>query len=112
MDSSTLIQENGRDCIIKGVGDVRENVKITYDYPILSKEAVILVEEPYIYKDNSGNDVDANNSVFIFASLNGENNRSFTDGGGDPNDPKVTVTKTWYSVQILQRKDCQDPGHL
>ena len=104
--------ENGRDCIIKGVGDVRENVKITYDYPILSKEAVILVEEPYIYKDNSGNDVDANNSVFIFASLNGENNRSFTDGGGDPNDPGGNSDQNLVFYTNIAKKDCQDPGHI
>ena len=35
---------NGRDAIIKGVGSVREDVKVTFDYPVLSKESVLLLE--------------------------------------------------------------------
>ena len=78
---------NGRDCIIRGIGDVREDVKVTYKFPVLSEESAILIEEPYIYQDADGNNVDGDNRVFILASLHGENNTSFTDGGGDPNDP-------------------------
>ena len=103
---------NGRDCIIKGIGDVREDVKVTYKYPVLSEEATILIEEPYIYQDADGNNVDGDNRVFILASLHGENNTSFTDGGGDPNDPGGNSDQNLVFYTNMAKRDCQQPGHI
>ena len=103
--------ENGRDAIIKGVGTVREDVKITYKYPVISTESVLAVEESYIYQDSEGNDVDGNNRVFIIASTNGENNLSFADGGGTEDSGGNSDQNIVFYTNIA-KKDCSSPGHL
>ena len=103
---------NGRDTIIQGVGDVREDIKLTYKYPVLTEESILMVEEPYIYQDADGKDVDDENRVFILASTNGENNRSFTDGGGDPANPGGNSDQNLVFYVNMAKRDCSEPGHI
>ena len=103
---------NGRDAIIKGVGSVREDVKVTFDYPVLSKESILLLEEPYIFKDEAGQDVDNNNRVFILASTNGENSTSFSDGGGDPSLLGGNDDQNLSFYTNIAKKSCESPGHI
>ena len=103
---------NGRDPVLHGVGDVQEDIKITYKTHVLSEESVLMVEEPYVYKDTDGNDVDNNNRVFILASTNGENKRSFTDGGNDPGNPGGNSDQNLVFFTNIVKKDCQEAGHV
>ena len=102
---------NGRDGVIKGVGAVREDIKVTYNTPVLSTESVLMVEEPYIYQDSEGDNVDGNNRVFILASTNGENNLSFTDDGAGQDSGGNSDQNIVFYTNITM-KDCSEPGHI
>jgi len=96
---------NGRDAILKGIGAVKEKVTIVDKAVILDDKSALMVEEPYLYKNDEGEDIDANNRVFILASVNGETSESFTDGDG--NDDQNII----FYINAV-KKNCEETGRL
>ena len=104
--------ENGRDAILKGIGDVIEKVEVIEKQVELSKTSPLMVEEPYYYKNDDGATVDGNNRVFILASVLGENNTSFTDGGDDPLMPGGNDDQNLAFYTNLLKTDCNEPSRV
>ena len=74
-------KENTRDGLLKGIGNVNEKITITQKNVILSDKSVLALKEKYYTYDTDGKQVDKNNDIYFIASVNGENNSSFSDGG-------------------------------
>jgi len=103
--------KNGRDAILQGIGDVKEKVTVVDKRVLLDKKSTLMVEEPYLYKNDEGETVDGNNRVFILASVNGENERSFTDSlGGDDIGGNSDQNIVFYVNTV--RKSCEEAGRL
>ena len=104
--------ENGRDGILKGVGNVREDVDIIEKEVKLSDTSPLMVEEPYFFTDENGNTVDGNNRVFILASVLGENIKSFTDGGDDPTMIGGNDDQNLAFYANLLKRDCNEASRV
>ena len=104
--------ENSRDGILKGVGDVFEKIDISTERVLLSNRSALAVRESYYTYDTDGTRVDKNNDVYLIASVLGENNRSFEDGGISEDSGGNSDQNILFYINMLKNSCSEAPTIL